>query len=356
MYKCFAGQLTKDDVESYLTDLEQIGVLRLDAMTNGDKRLQIPYSGNADVFDVRKEMLMKKYTRYELFKKNGIFAKSMESKIWDKNSASYGRMYIAACDAGTTSINARFNEVQAELKKYSYKFGILAITISESSQFAAMQDKVKTIAAQDTTGRMAIYLIKSPLTDEDLDRWYNAMTHSELAAEEGKSGDADKYSDEASTIVEEWSGTAKDDQLMAVCGEKVYPSEYGTEYFAPKLEQDILFGSVFIMTLEKKLLALLNESGIHYTRNGGDHTLPGIISLSFDGKDGEAILHRMDLMGISISTGSACDSKNTKISHVLQAIHMPESLARGTIRISLGKNNTEEDVNTLAIALKKILL
>lgn len=111
-----------------------------------------------------------------------------------------------------------------------------------------------------------------------------------------------------------------------------------------------------IMTLEKKLLALLNESGIHYTRNGGNHTLPGIISLSFDGKDGEAILHRMDLMGISISTGSACDSKNTKISHVLQAIRMPESLARGTIRISLGKNNTEEDVNTLAIALKKILL
>ncbi|MBR3507814.1 MAG: hypothetical protein IKO03_03350 [Lachnospiraceae bacterium] len=245
LYKCFAGQLTKEDVEGYLTDLEQIGVLRLDAMTNGDKRLQIPYSGNADVFDVRKEMLMKVYTRYELFKKNGIFAKSMESKIWDKNSASYGRMYIAACDAGTTSINARFNEVQAELKKSSYKFGILAIAISESSQFAAMQDKVKTLAAQDTTGRMAIYLIKSPLTDEDLDRWYNAMTHSELAAEEGKSGDADKYSDEASTIVEEWSGTAKDDQLMAVCGEKVYPSEYGTEYFAPKLERDILFGSVF---------------------------------------------------------------------------------------------------------------
>ena len=119
------------------------------------------------------------------------------------------------------------------------------IAISESSQFAAMQDKVKSLAAQDTTGRMAIYLMKSPLTDDHLDRWYNAMTHSELAAEEGKSGDADRYSDEASTIIEEWSGTAKDDQLMVVCGEKVYPSEYGTEYFAPKLEKDILFGSIF---------------------------------------------------------------------------------------------------------------
>ena len=258
LYKCFAGQLTKEDVEMYLADLEQIGVLRLDAMTNGDKRLQIPYSGNADVFDVRKDMLMKKYTRYELFKKGGIFAKSMEAKVWDKASASLGRMYIAACDAGTSSINLRFGEVQTEIKKYPYKFGILVISISESSQFAAMQDKVKSLASLDTTGRMAIYLMKSPLTDEHLDRWYNAMTHSELAAEEGKSVDADRYSDEASTIIEEWSGAAKDDQLMVACGEKIYPSEYGTEYFAPKLEKDIVFGSVF--TAAPELIVTVNTA------------------------------------------------------------------------------------------------
>ncbi len=245
LYKCFAGQLKKEDVEMYLSDLEQIGVLRLDKMTNGDKRLQIPYSGNADVFDVRKDILIKKYTRYELFKKNGVFSKSMEAKIWDKNNASYGRMYIAACDSSTNSINLRFGEVQTELKKNPFKFGILVIAISEASQFAAMQDKVKELASKEETGRMAIYLMKSPLTDDHLDRWYNAMTHSELAAEDGKSGDAERYADEASTIVEEWSGTAKDDQLMAVCGEKFYPSEYGTEYFALKLERDILFGTIF---------------------------------------------------------------------------------------------------------------
>ena len=110
-----------------------------------------------------------------------------------------------------------------------------------------------------------------------------------------------------------------------------------------------------IIGLERRLLDSLKESGIPYTRNGGDHTLPGIISLSFDGKDGEAILHRMDLMGICISTGSACDSKNTEISHVLKALRIPESLAKGTIRISLGKNNTVDDVNMIISALKKIV-
>ena len=111
-----------------------------------------------------------------------------------------------------------------------------------------------------------------------------------------------------------------------------------------------------ILELERMLLRELNERDVPYVRNGGDQTLPGIISLSFDGKDGEAILHRMDLLGISISTGSACDSKNTEISHVLQAIRLPESLAKGTIRISLGKGNTADDVGAIATALRKILV
>lgn len=245
LHKCFIGQLTKEDVDRYLSDLEEIGALRLDPMTNGDRRLQIPYTGNADVFDVRKEMLVNKYTRHELFKKGGYFSKSIEAKVWDKNSASFGRMLIAACDSGTASVNARFGEVQAELKKYTYKFGILVVAISESSQYAMMQEKIKNLAAQDATGRMAIYLLRSPLTDENLDGWYVAMTHSELAAEEGKSGDAIRYSDEANVIIEEWSTSAIEDQFMAVYRDKVYPSEYGASYFAGKLEKHIIFGSIF---------------------------------------------------------------------------------------------------------------
>lgn len=243
--KCFVGQLCDQDVENYLDDLEEIGAIRLDPMANGDKRLQIPYSGSADVFDVRKDIIMKKNTRYELFKKNGVLAKSLEAKIWDKNRASYGRMYIAACDSGTNSIKLRFGEVQTELKKCSYKFGILVITISESNQFASMVDKAKSLAKQDDTGRMAIYLMKSPFTDYDLDRWYNAKTHSELAGEEGKSGDAQHFIDEAENIVEEWSVPAQDDQVIVAYGEKVYTSEYGTASIAEKIEKEILFGSIF---------------------------------------------------------------------------------------------------------------
>ena len=78
--------------------------------------------------------------------------------------------------------------------------------------------------------------------------------------------------------------------------------------------------------------------------------------MSFPGKDGEAILHRMDLMGISVSTGSACDSVNTEISHVLRAIRLDEDYAKGTIRISLGKNNTEKEIERITSALIKVAM
>lgn len=110
-----------------------------------------------------------------------------------------------------------------------------------------------------------------------------------------------------------------------------------------------------IVGLEQELLRQLKETHIPFLRNGGGNTLPGLVSLSFPGADGEAILHRMDLMGICISTGSACNSQDTEISHVLRAIDLDKEYAKGTIRISLGKYNTMEDVEKIVRGLEKIL-
>ena len=107
--------------------------------------------------------------------------------------------------------------------------------------------------------------------------------------------------------------------------------------------------------LEWLLLQKLTENKLDYRYNGGKSHLPGLLSLSFKGADGEALLHRLDLMGISVSTGSACNSKSTELSHVLRAIDVPEEYAFGTIRVSFGYENTEEDVERIAAALKKII-
>ena len=110
-----------------------------------------------------------------------------------------------------------------------------------------------------------------------------------------------------------------------------------------------------ILSLESSLMNRLASSNLEFKRNGGVNMIPGNISLSFRNVEGEMILHRLDLKGICVSTGSACDSKNTQISHVLKAIGLQEEYAKGTIRISLGRYNTIEDVDTIADVLVGIL-
>ncbi len=107
--------------------------------------------------------------------------------------------------------------------------------------------------------------------------------------------------------------------------------------------------------LEEIIIGKLKEANVDFIRNGSEPHIPGNLSLSFKGKDGEMLLHRLDLMGIMVSTGSACDSKNTEITHVLKAIDLDEKYALGTIRISLGKDNTEEEAAQIVEALLKIL-
>ena len=108
-----------------------------------------------------------------------------------------------------------------------------------------------------------------------------------------------------------------------------------------------------LLNLERQLLQEIQ--GLDFIRNGAALHIPGNMSLSFHHADGEAILHRLDLKGIAVSTGSACDSVNTQISHVLTAIHLDREYAEGTIRISLGKYNSQEDTHKIAEELKKIV-
>lgn len=110
-----------------------------------------------------------------------------------------------------------------------------------------------------------------------------------------------------------------------------------------------------IVKLEKALFSTLESNGVSFIQNGTGERVPGNLSLSFPGFEGEALLHRLDLMGIQVSTGSACDSVNTQISHVLRAINMDEKTARGTIRISFGKDNTIDDAKNIAISLNRII-
>ncbi len=75
------------------------------------------------------------------------------------------------------------------------------------------------------------------------------------------------------------------------------------------------------------------------------------VNISFESVEGEPILLGLDFAGISASSGSACSSASLEPSHVLLAIGRPADLAQGSLRITLGRDNTEEDVDYLLSVL-----
>ena len=93
---------------------------------------------------------------------------------------------------------------------------------------------------------------------------------------------------------------------------------------------------------------------VHFVGHPTD-CLPGTLNVSFDGAEGEAILLYLDLEGIAVSTGSACASGSLDPSHVLLATGLPMERAHGSIRISLGRENTREDVQYMIDVLPRVI-
>lgn len=75
--------------------------------------------------------------------------------------------------------------------------------------------------------------------------------------------------------------------------------------------------------------------------------LPNIVNVSFEGIEGEGLLLLLDMAGISASSGSACSSDSLEPSHVLLAIGLPHEIAHGSLRLSLGSDTTQQDIDYL---------
>ncbi|RIJ60353.1 aminotransferase class V-fold PLP-dependent enzyme, partial [Clavibacter lycopersici] len=79
--------------------------------------------------------------------------------------------------------------------------------------------------------------------------------------------------------------------------------------------------------------------------------LPGNAHLTFAGCQGDSLLLLLDMAGVSVSTGSACQAGVPEVSHVLLGMGIPEDEARGALRFTLGRTTTDSDVDALLAAL-----
>ncbi len=106
--------------------------------------------------------------------------------------------------------------------------------------------------------------------------------------------------------------------------------------------------------LENEILDKIPNSHLNGT-NDTNFRLPNTAYISFENLNGEAILAKLNDAGVCVSTGSACNSETHTASAVLQAMDIPYSQVMGAIRFSLGRFNTETEVDFVLEVLPKII-
>ena len=125
-------------------------------------------------------------------------------------------------------------------------------------------------------------------------------------------------------------------------------------------QREMAHQSTHCTQLKRKLQDLLERKFEDIVFNGNpSNSLPNILNVSFVSSnkviDGEALLLNMDLHGVAVTSGSACSSGSMEPSHVLRAIGHDEKTARSSIRFSLGKSTTEDEIVAAAEILEEVV-
>ncbi len=108
--------------------------------------------------------------------------------------------------------------------------------------------------------------------------------------------------------------------------------------------------------LKKRLIQYLNQNTDDFEMFGNlENQLPNTINLGFKGVRGENLLIALDIAGFAVSTGSACSSGSQLPSHVLSAIKVPQELVDSSIRISLGRENTSEEIDKFGVKVVELV-
>ncbi len=114
--------------------------------------------------------------------------------------------------------------------------------------------------------------------------------------------------------------------------------------------------AIRLTNLRNKLESLIREKIEDVYLNGHpEKRLPNTLNMSFEFIEGESIILNLDMKGIAVSSGSACTSGSLNTSHVLKAMGIEAAVAQGSIRFSLGKDNTDEDIDYVSEVLPEIV-
>ncbi len=112
----------------------------------------------------------------------------------------------------------------------------------------------------------------------------------------------------------------------------------------------------YLRKLQKKLITGIQKKiEDSFLNTDVENSTPAHVHFAFPGAEGEAVLMELDMEGICVSTGSACASTSLKSSPTLLAMGVPKEITHGAIRMTLGLDNTEDDINKVLEILPKVI-
>ena len=149
-------------------------------------------------------------------------------------------------------------------------------------------------------------------------------------------------------------GGAQERQRRA--GTENMPGIVGAALALTLADQERASVSEHCARLRDRLVEGIQERIPRVRLNGHPSTrLPNNVNFSFEGVEGEPILLGLDFAGVAASSGSACTSGSLEPSHVLLALGLSADLAHGSLRLTLGRDNTDEDVDYVLRALPELV-
>ncbi len=121
-------------------------------------------------------------------------------------------------------------------------------------------------------------------------------------------------------------------------------------------EKNLLDDAKYITNLRDRLIdGILDSIEQSYLDGHRTKRLPNNVNVRFTGIEGESLVLHLDSKGVAASTGSACSSKSLEPSHVLIALGLEHVEAHGSLRLTLGKENTEEEVDYVITAVNEVV-
>ena len=221
---------------------------------------------------------------------------------------------------------------------------------------AEMARKVKAIAKDQ--GQTIVFHTDAVQAAGYLDIDVNALGVDMLSLSAhklyGPKGAGVLYVRRGTPFMPQQSGGAQERQRRA--GTENLPGIVGTAVALRLAAEERVSSSEHCLRLRDRLVEGIQDR-IEKVRLNGHSSLrlPNNVNFSFQGVEGEPILLGLDFAGIAASSGSACTSGSLEPSHVLLALGLSADMAHGSLRLTLGKDNTEEDVDYVLKVLEGLV-